>query len=312
VDDRGKIRIAYDGSALENGSMDVNDLAPALIAFSSLVNRANEVIGNKQPIRVMLKADDIKKGSFDVILELVYTALEQAKLFVGMADNSGITALIDVLGWGKTCGGIAVGGVFWLIKKIKGQTITNITAAENGYAKITLINGITIDVDEKTLKVYLDHEARERIEKVVEPLKRTGIDTFELRNPADYKDKHPAVAIEKDDLPYFKTPELTSLDEDAITNIQEMYVKIVSVVFDEKQKWRFSDGEIVFWAIIEDRAFWAEIENGTRAFRSGDKLKVKCEIHQYFDNGNPVTERRILEVLKVIERPTQIKLDFNK
>lgn len=32
-----KVRIAYTGEALENGAMDINDLAPALLAFAELV-----------------------------------------------------------------------------------------------------------------------------------------------------------------------------------------------------------------------------------------------------------------------------------
>lgn len=308
-----KVRIAYAGPALEDGAMDVNDLAPALIAFAGLVNRANKVIGNEQPVKVLLKADDIKKGSFDVNLELVYTTLEQAKLFVGMSDENGLAALMEVLGWGANCvpvAGFLGGGIFKLIKYMKDKRIAGIDDPGEGIAKITLTDGTTIDVDEKTFKVYLDHESREKIEKVVEPLMQVGIDSFELRNPANYEDKNAVVSVEKDELPYFKTPELSTLDESEIINKQVIYVKIVSIVFDKEQKWRFSDNDITFWAKIDDEDFWRNINNGTYAFRDGDRLKVECEIRQYWENNNLVTKRRITKVLEILKRPTQIKLDF--
>lgn len=59
---------------------------------------------------------------------------------------------------------------------------------------------------------------------------------------------------------------------------QEMMLKIVSIVFDEKQKWRFSDGESTFWARIADESFWQKIDEGSLAFRKGDRLKVRCKV----------------------------------
>ena len=53
----------------------LNDLAPALLAFAELVKRANVLVGNTQPVRLMLNADSIKRGSFDVTLELIYSGL---------------------------------------------------------------------------------------------------------------------------------------------------------------------------------------------------------------------------------------------
>ena len=61
-----KARIAYVGPALDNGEMDVRELAPALLAFAGLVESANAAIGGKQNIRVMLNQDSIRKGSFDI------------------------------------------------------------------------------------------------------------------------------------------------------------------------------------------------------------------------------------------------------
>lgn len=303
-----KVRIAYDGAAIENGSMDVRDLAPALIAFSDLVKRANSLIGNEQPVRLMLKADDIQKGSFDVSMELVYTTLEQVKLFTGMAEDIGLKALAEVLG---LCYGGGK-GVFWLIKQIKGSKITKIDDSDPEKVIIVVDDTTRIETNARVLNVFMDHEARKSVEAVVAPVERPGIDVFEIRNPEKHEDKTPSLTVTKEDIPSFKTPELAKSEDDPLIKEMEMFVQIVSIVFDAKQKWRFSDGECIFWANIEDEEFWKGIESGRLAFRSGDKLKVLCEVKQLLDprTNNPTIERKVLKVLKIIERPTQIKLDL--
>ena len=114
-------------------------------------------------------------------------------------------------------------------------------------------------------------------------------------------------AMEVNDL----APALETKVEPDIVYEQDMMLRIVSIVFDEKQKWRFSDGEAVFWAKIEDERFWKEINDGVLAFRKGDKLKVRCRVVQRIgENESLVSERTIINVIKVIPKPTQIKLDF--
>ena len=306
-----KVRIAYNGEALENCSMDINDLAPALMAFGQFVMRANEVIGNKQQVRVMLTADSLHRGSFDVSLELVYTTLEQMKALVGFADESGISALMEVLGWGATVAGLTT-GIWNLIKKIGGQKVKSVQRKESKVI-ITLENNTTVITTENTFNVYMDMQVRENVNKIVAPLTKNGIDSFELRNPNDFSDKKSISSVHKDELALYDVPELEVRVEPDNVFEQEMLLKIVSIVFDESQKWRFSDGEVTFWAKVEDSTFWHEVESGALAFRSGDRLKVMCKTVQKINQqGNFVTERTIVKVIKVLPKPTQIKLNFTE
>lgn len=305
-----KIRIAYTGSALDNGAMDVNDLAPALLAFGKFIQRANTVIGNPQPVKLMLKADDIRPGSFDISMQLVTTVLDQAKLFMGISDNSGLSALMQIIGYGVSAGS-AVKGIYELINRLSGKRLTGAKQAENGQIELTVENNISIVVSEQLYKVFCDHEARENIEKTVEPLKCDGIDALEIRDPDNINNKTPTVAVKKENVSSFKTPELKTKVEPDNEFEQEMLLKIVGIVFDEKQKWRFSDGDVSFWAKIADESFWQQVNNGAVAFRRGDRLKVSCKTIQSTGANNAlVTERIITKVIKVLPKPTQIKLDF--
>ena len=301
-----KVRIAYVGEALNNGAMEVNDLAPALLAFGNLIQRTNIVIGNERAVRVLLKADDIRRGSFDITLLLDYNLLEEAKLFMGLAEDTGLKDLMDVLGMGIT----AKESIFWLIKLIGFKKIRK-AEKQADHVKIILEDNRVITVTQNVYNVFMDFEARTLIEKVVTPVKKEGIQGFEIRNPDDYSDSKPTVSVDKESVAYFAAPALETKVEPDIVYEQDMMLRIVSIVFDEKQKWRFSDGEAVFWAKIEDERFWKEINDGVLAFRKGDKLKVRCRVVQRIgENESLVSERTIINVIKVIPKPTQIKLDF--
>lgn len=301
-----KVRIAYVGEALNNGAMEINDLAPALLAFGNLIKRTNIVLGNERAVRVLLKADDIRRGSFDITLLLDYNLLEEAKLFMGLAEDTGLKDLMDVLGMGIT----AKESIFWLIKLIGFKKIRK-AEKQADHVKIVLEDNRVITVTQNVYNVFMDFEVRTLIEKVVTPVKKEGIQGFEIRNPEDYNDSKPTVSVDKESVSYFAAPALETKVEPDIVYEQEMMLRIVSIVFDEKQKWRFSDGEAVFWAKIEDEKFWKDINDGVLAFRKGDKLKVRCRVVQRIgENESLVSERTIINVIKVIPKPTQIKLDF--
>lgn len=308
MSEMAKLRIAYTGAALEDGVMDINDLAPALMAYGNLVKRINTVIGNEQPVRVLLKADEIRRGSFDITLLLDYSILEEARLFMGIAENTGIKDLVEILGMGVTI----KESIFWLVKAVGFRKIKKVEKAD-GYVNIIFEDKKIITVNSNVYNVYIDHESRSLMEKVVAPVKKDGIESFEIRNVDDVNDKSPTISVEKDVVDCFKTPELESKVEPDNIFEQEMLLKIVGIVFDENQKWRFSDGEVTFWARIEDEKFWNDVNNGEIAFRKGDRLRVCCKVIQKTGaDESIITERAITKVIKILPKPTQIKLNFEE
>ncbi len=62
--------VVYDGEALQDGSIDVHDLAPALLGLGDLVSEANrEVTGGQVPVALRVRSD-FERGSFHVNLEI--------------------------------------------------------------------------------------------------------------------------------------------------------------------------------------------------------------------------------------------------
>lgn len=318
-----KARIAYSGPALETGDMDVRELAPALIAFADLVENANRVLGGQQKIRVMLNQDSIKRGSFDITFLLDANILDEAKLLLGWADELRLSDLLAALGWdavGKAADvvtlaqaakGILVGGgVFKLIQWVRGRQLANITHPEKGKAEITLQDGEKGIVDEKTLKVFLDVNCRISIEKIVHPLSKEGIDSFELRDPAK-GDSAPIETITVEDVPNFVAPSAKPMEDETPEPPpeQEILARIISINF-EKGKWRLTDGTNAFWVSMCDEEFNKRVESREIAFASGDMLKIRYHIEQAVKGGKLSSDYIVTKVMELKKQPQQIELPF--
>ncbi len=73
------VRIRYDGPALEGHAIDVNHLAPALLALGDLCTLANKRFnGDRASVKVLVRAD-FEAKCFDVAIELVQTVYDQVQ-----------------------------------------------------------------------------------------------------------------------------------------------------------------------------------------------------------------------------------------
>ena len=314
-----KARIAYTGAALDGGNMDVRELAPALISFAGLVDSANNAIGGKQKIRVMLNQDSLRRGSFDITFLLDADVLEQAKLFIGWASDTSLDELVDALGW-ETVGKLADvrtlagGGIFWLIKKIRDRKIKTIERDENKkLAEITLNDGEKITATENTLKLYLDVECRVNVEKILEPLKHDGVDGFELRSPDEADNAEPILTVDESERQYFSAPVVAPFGDEQpnVLPDQEILAKLVTVNFD-KGKWRLNDGTNTFWVSMCDDDFNKRVEQREINFAAGDMLKIRYHIEQSIKAGNLTSEYIVTKVLDIRRKPRQINLAFDE
>ena len=135
--------ISYDGPALADGTMDVFDLAPALVSVGELFNEANVILnGDQTTFKTSMKA--ISKGSFQIELALSQTALEH---IVALFAWDGITAAKNI--------GSLIFGEFGLIrfwKWLRGKTPDKV---ESDGDKIIVTSGDkTFEVPEKAYKLH--------------------------------------------------------------------------------------------------------------------------------------------------------------
>lgn len=304
---KSKIIIAYTGPLVDDGTMDVQELGPALMALSSLVNEANKVLNNdKSTIAVKVNAD-FRKGSFEIQLELIRTLAAQLQgLFT---PNVTMEQLIAYLGLAGSVQSL-VGGpnLIDVIKWAKNRAITKATKHKNGTVTLeSESDHITVKVD--VVNIYQSVPVRESFDKLVEPTRKEGIDAFQVRKD---KDKTVVQSIEKEEAKSFEfdSNKIESAKEQVEITESDEWVNILTVNFEDL-KWRFMSGENKYYAKVDDEDFIKQIDSGKQSFTKGDMLKIKRERTQIRKaDGTIKNEYRVIKVLEVQKRAKEIELPF--
>lgn len=301
-----KITIAYTGALVDDGIMDVSDLGPALIALGKLVNSSNEVLNNdNSSIAVKVNAD-FQKGSFEITFECIRTFVDQvASLFTGTTD---IDNILKYLGLANTLGMPTLADLIkWAYKK----TIVRATNNSDGTVTLTDESQTSITVHANVVNIYQSPKVRESYAELVNPVKREGIDSFEVR---DYSEKERIVVrnIDKDDVDSFEFDIATAESKEReLVQASDQWVKLLKVDF-ENLKWRLQSGENKYYATIADEEFSNHVANGDISFTNGDSLLVRLEQTQTIKSDGTIrNEYRILKVLEIQKRPKPIPLPFD-
>ena len=290
--------ISYDGIALEDHSMDVRELAPALLSIGQLFDEANRSINdNKTEIKLQVKA--LNAGSFEVVFDLIQSFPEQ---LISVLSGKTVTSILNLQG-------LVIGagtGLFWLLKKLKGKTPENIQDLKNGTVRIQ-IETVTLTIPHDLLRLYQDVAVRTAIEKILNPLTKEGISSFSIRE----NQKAELTKIEKEEVKYFTVPPI----EDEIVNKSAEYesaYSIVSLAFKDDNKWRLHDGSSTIYATIRDTDFIRKVDENLISFTKGDILICKVKSTQWRTNQGLKTEYEVLKVITHQPSARQIKLNIEE
>lgn len=304
--DKNNITIAYTGSAVDDGTMDVSILGPALMALGTLVNEANKTINNdNSQIAVKVNAD-FQKGSFEIQLDVIRTITEQLQSLFNNPTSVG--DMLSILGLGGAIQSIVgIPSVIDFIKWVKKRKIDKITKHGNGMCSVS-IGDETVNVNIIIINLYQSVIVRESLNDMISPVRREGINAFEVRN----KQGNAIQSINKEESVGFEFSVADNTPEENISvQTYVQWVRILTVNFEDL-KWRFQSGDNKYYAKIEDENFLKEIENGL-SFTKGDTLQIELEQTQTVRPDSSIkNEYRVLKVLKVQKRAKQIELPFDE
>jgi hypothetical protein len=289
-------RVAYEGPALATGRMPVRDLAPALLALGDLFTEASQVVyEDAGPVALSIKATE--RGSFDV--QLILEGKELWDQFTDIFGGQDITALVNLQT--LIIGGKAI-GLFELIRILGGQRPSE-EPTTAGMVRLT-VGDVTLEVPPDLWKMYRRVSIRRKARDVVAPLRREGVERVEFEDPAA---PDSPVVIEEEDVPAYE--EAIAEEEDVLSDEErEMWVQIAAVSF-EGRKWRLSEGNLTFWATIEDDRFLTDVDEAREHFAAGDMLRCRIRIVQTRRPGGGLqTEYHVLEVLEHQSAHTQPEL----
>lgn len=286
-----EFRIAYEGAALREHTMDVRDLSPALLSLGQLFDEANRILnGDKVSINLQIKAHEA--GSFEILLQLYQSFGDQVSHFLAGDFVTSVLNLKELV--------LGGGGLFILIKRLKGGKPKKITDLKNGMVRIEF-EGESFEAPVKLLRLYQDFAIRKSAEEVLRPLYREGIDTFEVREKKTIITK-----IKKDEAQYFLLPDIE--DEKLITSENESAYSIISLAFKDDNKWRLFDGNSTISVIISDEDFLSKVDKNIISFAKGDILRCRVRTTQWRTQNGLKTEYEVLSVIKHIQAARQLLL----
>ncbi len=289
--------LQYEGPAVDAGAMDVRALAPALIAAADVMREAHALLQIAAPSpRVEVRAT--RPGSFIIDLLVAEGADTLYQRAIAVFTSPPVLAVDDLMGLIA-----AVLGSVNLVKRIRNRKINQIEQSRNDVTVIILEDGtrIEVPVGSPALRLIVNAEYRQALRAMVEPLRGDrGVERVTLSTD------NQAETVTVLDLPAFELP--PAREEDLGQADTTVVLRPVNVAFTEGNKWRFSDGEAIFFATIEDLNFLAAVDLGTERFAKNDMLRVRLRTRQTRDASGLHVERSVIQVLAHI--PGAVQLDL--
>jgi hypothetical protein len=285
--------LQYEGDAVDAGTMDVRQLAPALLAAADAVREAHLLLRVPGPAP-QIEVRGARPGSF--VIDLLVADGTFFQRTMDLLISKPVTASLDLGG----LVGIVVNSI-GLVRRIANRKIASTQEVQPGLIRLILDDGTAVETPPESFQLVLDAAYRRSVRGMVEPLAGDrGVSRLTAR--ADDQ----AETVTSNDLHSFEVP--PTVEEDFGESVSEVVLRPVNVSFTEGNKWRFFDGENTFFALIEDPRFLADVDLGTERFAKNDMLRVKLRTRQTRDASGLHTERTITEVVEHISGEVQLDL----
>ncbi len=292
-----KFSVIFRGSTVENGEIDVRDLAPALLALGDLLQAANDVIHGVDS-RLEVKISATHRGSFVVDLSIITTFIETIFSYA-KSQKDGISAANELTDLILKIGAGASGGLFMLLKWLRGRKPDKIEE-KNGKVSVHIGDQYFI-ADHRTIELAESIEVRKNARRLMAVLERDGIDSLSIRQGDGDE-----ILFDREDVASFELR--TEQEQQLLDETRRMTVQIIALSFKEDNKWRLTDGGEPFSAVIEDIDFINRIARDEIRFGKNDYLICDVRERQSLGPKGLRKDRSIIRVLDHRPAAAQMKL----
>jgi hypothetical protein len=304
---RQEFSVSYHGEKrADDHTMDVQVLAPALLAFGKLLREANTELNRKKSTTKVLVVSDFEHKCFNINFELLVSLYEQIKSLVGTEQAKNAK---DILEWVGLLSGPPsavylsfLGYLRWKNgRRTEAKTVSDVDGS--GSVQVT-IPGQPQSV-QITNHIYNLSQNPAALRATRDALAPIGQDGFDMMNVAIEDAKVPLI-IDKDDADRIISScnqgieEAKELEPEIV--ISTAWLSVYSPVYDiSANKWRFKLGTDVIYADISATSI-AQDAIGRGGAMMQDAYMVKLEITTPRDvQGNHrEPEYKVLEVLKFV------------
>lgn len=292
-----EFRIKYGGPAFDAHSIDINDLAPALLALNDLIKEAN-FIANDDTETVTVKVRATSPGSFEILIQAIQSPAAQAA--IKALNSSEATALANLMTF-LGVGGLS-GGLIWLVTKLKGKQPEKVTEVNSDEFEIETKEG-TLRIGKLVWQFYNSRQIRKSVYGVLKPLEKPGVEGVEFIDS-----QNRVTVVDKEDAKFFVPPEE---NKEKILELppRETYVNVVHMWLKGGHKWKFSEGGASEWtAEITHADFINRLLAGDVRVGAHDFLKVRVKQTQFIQGSDITSTYEIIEVLEHKKGGDQLRL----
>jgi hypothetical protein len=279
----------FEGDAVNQGEIDVANLAPALLGLSRAVKVTGQIIlGPHANVTVKVRA--VRHGSFEVLLNAVTNGdvgliWGMVKSFYGSDDGQTAKAVIETLVGGGTIVWSVIGFIRWL----GGGKIDHREKVDEFNDRV-ISDGRYTDVPRPVLEATLDPEVRAALQQTIAiPLQHKGIRSVTIKS-----NEHSEI-IDENESSFFT---LEPIINDDFVSIYQKIFSIQTVSFKTGNKWRLSDGRGTKSVTMLDEEFMSRVKNGAVSFSANDLLI--CDVRETVKKTRSDLKSNF-EILKVIK-----------
>lgn len=304
---RHEFAVAYAGTdRKDDHSIDVQTLAPALLAFGKLLREANNEFNGKKSTSKVLVVSDFEHKCFHVNFELLVSWYNQVSAFLG---GENVKTAKEVLEWVGLIGGPAsAAGMAYLryLSWKKGRPVESVTPVtdsdETGLVEVRVAgNGNTVHVHQNVYKLSENATALKATKDAFLPLGRDGFDAVQLKNGHRIFDE-----ITQEEVQNIVASCNSGIDDarDHEPDVEESpaWLSVYSPVYDPSApSWRFRLGKDIIYADISATTIAEEaIQRGGAMV--DDAYQVRLEITTEVDgNGNRKSPKyKVIEVTRFV------------
>jgi hypothetical protein len=293
-------QVAYDGGQAAGHSMDVEMLAPALLAFGRLIRESNALLNQDRATVKVLVASDFEHKCFNINFEVIQTILQKMQ---SLLQDDNVKTAIDIL---QKIGvvGSAVGTLLGFLKWKKGRPAKGVQEIRDSTASGSVILQVHVDGEHNTFNLSPDvfklaesPKVLDAVRGALEPVETGGVDKIEFRQndqPMSVLDKEATQSIIRSC--DFGPDPIAIAEDKPKPKIVTATLYTHGPVFDPKApNWRFKYRNKPIFADVSETTIAAD------AFRRGssnknDRYRVRMEVTES-DKEEGAPHYKILEVI---------------
>lgn len=302
--------VSYSGSGREDDhSIDVQSLAPALLAFGRLLREANNEFNSKKSTSKVLVVSDFEHKCFNINFELVVSLYDQIKSLIG-TDSA--KSAKEILEWVGILGTPTIGfGMSYLqyLRWRKGRKIEEVRpltdADKTGFVEVRIHgDSNAVHVHQHVHNLSENAAALRATRDTFLPLGRDGFDTVQLKQDSrvieEIGNEHVADIVASCNV---------GIDESKETEPEIEYtpawLSVYSPVYDPSAvNWRFRLGKEIIYADISqtDIAQQAIDRGGTLVDDAYQvRLQITTEVDSQGKKKGP--HYKIVDVIRFVPAP---------